>query len=398
MAKPKKKSGAKASRKPVGQKPRKKPVVRKDPLAEYRDAIAADSKATLISLGSEDCKSTVAHWFSTGSLAMDRLLNGRGVPAGKVTEVFGPPHVGKSTWLDHVMATCQKAGGVAALADTDFGRDANYTGRIGVDLGKLQMIEFDDPHDVTVENVIDSINLSVDFWARKHPDVPVVIGFDALGATATIDEMKKKLGATTVVEAEDEDGKGSRKKKENIKPGGAAKVMRQATRQLLTRLAGTKIAVIVVNHEYQMINMGNRPGKKRETYGGDALRHAATIRIEMYPLGWIKRGDGVVVGREVGVTLVKNRLGAPWQKSRFAILPGIGIDNVWDLFTHLSEVGVIAKTSAHSSWSEMILDGEQLKFQGWNGLQAKLGEDPALWPRLVSVYRQVFAPPGVVDA
>ena len=58
-----------------------------------------------------------------------------------------------------------------------------------------------------------------------------------------------------------------------------------------------------------------------------------------------------------------------------------------------------------SGWGAILLDGVEIKFQGWAGLDAKCTADTAkciaegipleqsLYVRLAAVYRQVMAPP-----
>ena len=379
-----KKSRGAPKRSPVVRK--EAPRIKRDPLAEYQDAIERDGHAQIVSLGSEDCTSTVKHWFRTGISALDRLCNGKGIPAGRITELFGKAHVGKSTILDHIMAICQRpvadggSGGVAILADTESARDVRYTTRIGVDTKTLQLIEFDRGA-LTVENVLDKIKFTADFWISKYPDVPVVIGFDALGGTPTQEETDKKLGA---VVKEDQ---------EHTKPGGAAKILRQACRQLVGTLAGSKVAVIICNHEYEQI-MKFGFGKKRETYGGEAIRLAATYRIELFNLGAIKAGEATLASR-VGARLVKNRLGKPWGQTSFALIPGIGVDNSWDLYEGLRDRGIIVTSG---SWAAVNVDGQEYKFQGWQGFQRKCTEDLTLFPKLASVYQAFLDKLEVPDA
>src|SRR5437763_1006813 len=51
----------------------------------------------------------------TGSLSLDIALGGRGVPKGRVIEIYGPESSGKTTLTLHIIASSQKAGGVAAF-------------------------------------------------------------------------------------------------------------------------------------------------------------------------------------------------------------------------------------------------------------------------------------------
>src|SRR5690349_23771639 len=48
--------------------------------------------------------------IATGSLSLDIALGGKGIPRGRVVEVFGPESSGKTTLTLHVIANAQKAG------------------------------------------------------------------------------------------------------------------------------------------------------------------------------------------------------------------------------------------------------------------------------------------------
>ena len=62
--------------------------------------------------------------ISTGSLSLDLALGGRGIPRGRITEIFGPESSGKTTLCLHVIANAQKAGGVCAFIDAEHAFDA----------------------------------------------------------------------------------------------------------------------------------------------------------------------------------------------------------------------------------------------------------------------------------
>lgn len=345
------------------------PKIFKDVLREYEAAMTKDGLVEVLTLADEGCLSNVPLHISTQSVELDRLLNGQGIPCGRCTEIFGPPHIGKSTLLDHMFASVQKIGGVGILIDSEAARDRNYSRSIGVDTKRLKYLKFgrDELH---VENILTKILETVEFWTANSPDVPIVIGWDALGGTATRDELEGRL-------------------EKNERPAMAAKVLRTACRQLPGKLGNTKIALVVCNHEYENIKMGfmaSKVGKKRETYGGEAIRHLSTIRLQLFPAGWIKRADGAILGFEVGAKLVKNRLGVPWGEVRVALLAGIGIDNVWSVYQRLTEAKLI---TVAGGWAAINLDGKVIKFQGWSGLAAKCQEDATLFPRLVSVYQSL---------
>src|SRR5258708_25146801 len=70
----------------------------------------------------------------TGALSLDIALGGRGLPRGRVIEIFGPEASGKTTVSLHCVANTQKQGGVAAFIDAEHALDPGWAKRIGVDL------------------------------------------------------------------------------------------------------------------------------------------------------------------------------------------------------------------------------------------------------------------------
>src|SRR3982751_6082509 len=73
----------------------------------------------------------------TGALSLDVALGVGGVPRGRVIEIYGPESSGKTTLALHIVSEAQKAGGVAAYIDAEHAMDADYAGRLGVDIAQL---------------------------------------------------------------------------------------------------------------------------------------------------------------------------------------------------------------------------------------------------------------------
>src|SRR6266550_1547100 len=73
----------------------------------------------------------------TGALSLDLALGGRGLPRGRVIEIFGPESSGKTSLALHAVANAQRQGGVAAFIDVEHALDAGWAKRLGVDLESL---------------------------------------------------------------------------------------------------------------------------------------------------------------------------------------------------------------------------------------------------------------------
>src|SRR6266481_442946 len=73
----------------------------------------------------------------SGALSLDIALGGRGLPRGRIIEIFGPESSGKTTVALHAVANAQRQGGVAAYIDAEHALDPSWAKRIGVDLEGL---------------------------------------------------------------------------------------------------------------------------------------------------------------------------------------------------------------------------------------------------------------------
>ena len=68
--------------------------------------------------------------ISTGCLSLDLALGGRGIPRGRIVEIYGPESSGKTTLALTVAANAQKTGGVAAFIDAEHALDPTWARRL----------------------------------------------------------------------------------------------------------------------------------------------------------------------------------------------------------------------------------------------------------------------------
>src|SRR5437667_4349009 len=68
----------------------------------------------------------------TGALSLDVSFGVRGLPRGRVTEIYGPESSGKTTLALHVIAEAQRLGGIAAFIGPEHALAPLYAKRLGV--------------------------------------------------------------------------------------------------------------------------------------------------------------------------------------------------------------------------------------------------------------------------
>lgn len=373
-----KKKGTKAAR---SKAKKTKPKV--DSGVAFNQALSQKGFVQLLKFSDDDCLAHLKGCVSTGSIALDELLGNKGIPFGRITEIYGNWHIGKTTLLNQLFAQVQRLGGWACVFDTETAMSEGYTVGLGVDPERLSYAQFAAGQG-SLENVCLTILNSVRWWREHDPNRMVLLGLDSLGGTPTAQELRAPLSS------EESDAGGSTKKKAK-QPGMAARVMHAFRRQIPQELGNSNIGLVIINHEYQSWAMGKT---KRETFGGEAMRAAASIRIKLFSVGHYFERSGVTIGREIEADLVKDKIfGKTGGKARFALLNNVGIDNTWTVFQELKRRGVIVQVPG-AGWCAMNLDGEDLKFQGWNGFQkicnkAVVEGQPSYFDRFVSVYQQV---------
>src|SRR5882762_3900603 len=88
-------------------------------------------KGSIMQLGNENVADVPG--ISTGALSLDIALGGRGLPRGRIIEIFGPESSGKTTVALHAVANAQRQGGVAAFIDAEHALVPGWAERVGVD-------------------------------------------------------------------------------------------------------------------------------------------------------------------------------------------------------------------------------------------------------------------------
>ena len=178
----------------------------------------------------------------TGSLSLDLALGGRGIPRGRVSEVFGPEASGKTSLCLHIIANAQKAGGIAAFVDAEHALDVTWARKLGVNLDSLLVSQ-----PGSGEEALEITELLVRSGAV---DVIVV---DSVAALVPQAELEGRMGEHQVALQ--------------------ARLMSQALRKLTGAISKSRTAVIFVNQIRMRI--GVMFGNPETTPGGRALRFYA---------------------------------------------------------------------------------------------------------------------------
>src|SRR5256714_5189223 len=226
-------------------------------------------KGAIMRLGEREVADVLA--ISTTSLSLDAAIGIGGIPRGRVIEIFGPEASGKTTLALHIVAEAQKVGGIAAYIDSEHAMDAEYAGKLGVNVDELLISQPD-----SGEQALEITEALV-----RSAGVDVIV-IDSVAALVPRAELDGEMGDSL--------------------PGLHARLMSQALRKLTAVVASTNTSLIFINQIREKI--GVMFGSPETTTGGRALKFYASLRLDIRRIGAIKDGDRVV-GNRTKVKVVK---------------------------------------------------------------------------------------------
>lgn len=330
-------------------------------------------KGTIMRLG--DKQMVEVDVISSGSLGLDVALGCNGYPKGRIIEIYGPESSGKTTLAIHAVAECQKKGGIAAIIDAEHAFDRFYAEALGVDVNNLLISQPD--------NGEQALEIAENLIRSGAVDILVV---DSVAALVPRSEIEGEMGDSKV--------------------GLHARLMSQAMRKLTASIGRTGCCCIFINQLREKI--GVMFGNPETTTGGNALKFYASVRLDIRKSGAsVKDKEGNLIGNQVKVKVVKNKLAPPFRIAEFEITFGEGINKSGEIVDLGAQFELIQKSGAWYSYNgakiaqgrdaakQFLLDNPEMALEIETKIKEKIANGAGALPTKMTAAKAAAA--GLID-
>lgn len=245
----------------------------------------------------------------TGSIGLNKALGIGGIPRGRIIEIFGNESSGKTTLSLHIIAEAQKQGLLCSFIDAEQSLSLKYARQLGVNTDNLL---------ISVPNSGEEA-LDIAETLVKSKEVGLIV-VDSVAALTPQAEIDGDMGAKHI--------------------GLQARLMSQGLRKLTAIASKANTAIIFINQIRMTI--GQSWGIPETTPGGIALKFYTTVRIKVYRSAKLKNGEEIV-GNRIKVSIVKNKISAPFKTVEYDIIFGEGISKISEVLSMGLESNIITK-------------------------------------------------------
>ncbi len=307
-------------------------------------------------LTEEPKKKIIKDAVSTGSTLLNLAISGGilregGIPGGNIVEIYGPPSVGKTSFLVETAGNAQRKGGDTRFDDPE--------GRLNKEYSEIFGYEFEDKNyhrPDTVNEMFDNIWN----WKTKSNKFINVSCADSLAALSTEMEMK------------DTDAMGMKR----------AKDFSERLRKTCRVIANNNWLILCSNQERMTKGAGTT------TSGGKGVPYYASLRLRIthdYPTFQITRTKTingkkitVVIGIRSKIVVKKSSIDKPFRECYISNLFDYGFDDIRENLIFLRDYSKDEKYTFENR--EFSTIGPAIQFVEDNNLEENIRQDTIeLW-------------------
>lgn len=279
--------------------------------AAVNKKLGRESAAVRISEGAVE--SDVRNVIPTGISVFDNYLCATlgGLPCGRVTEIYGPEGVGKTSFVEQALAGAQRLGGVAIYNDDEKSFDSDRVKAFGLDPDNCLILQ---PH--SAEESLAGMVVALNALPDDGP--PGLLVWDSIAASVPQRELDGEIGDANI--------------------GVKARLMSQGLRALVPLAVRKQVALLFVNQI--RMKLGLVFGNPETTTGGEMLKYSVSLKVRIGAGKPLKIGKDTVA-KDAPFRVYKSRFSPPGLKTDIRLHFGRGWDEVWSTINFAKDQGLI---------------------------------------------------------
>jgi len=283
---------------------------------ELKKILRSKYPKSLLDFENPDSNNVNTIYVSTKLANLDWVL-GRGVPLGRIIEIYGPPSSGKTSICLQIAKSFSELEKPVVYIDAEHALDLDY----------IKVFKLDSELFIQPSYGEEALNI-----VRESIGKAGLIIVDSVASLVPKAEIEGNIGEANI--------------------GLQARLISQALRVLTPELGKSETALIFINQTRSSIGTYGNP---EVTPGGNALKFYSSIRLAVKRKELIAGDESDYKGFELEVKSVKNKMAMPYRKASLILFPKEGFDEIYSLFFGALELGIIQREG-----NSYYFEGEKL--------------------------------------
>lgn len=262
---------------------------------------------TIAEVGDND-ERAIVEGVSTNCYSLDRVFGEiKGMPRGRIIDIYGDPSGGKTTLAMYLVAQIQKNGGKAAWLDAEYAFVSEYAIKVGINTKELLLCQ---PR--TGEEALDIVETLV-----KTGEMDIIV-IDSTAALVPEKELEGEISDSSIAMQ--------------------ARLLSKGLRMITGVASRSKTVIVFISQIRDKI--GSFVGPTTDSTGGRALKFYSSVRLKVDKIKTHK-SEEAVIGNRLKIEATKNKVGLPFRVAELDLFFGKGIDVVGDLLDVAVSKGLI---------------------------------------------------------
>ncbi len=312
---------------------------------------ASDLLDDLVAVIGENAKaSSIAGWLDTQLPELNEAISGdmkKGIPQGRLVEIFGGTSSGKTHIATVIMSSTQKQGGIAFFADHERSFEPAFAEHLGLDLDPAV---FKHLKPRTFEDSMELFKKALPMIRNKGFTKPIIWVFDSVAAMVPRSKLQNDKGEIR----ENADF--------NMRDKLQLAVCCAQNYPILKMMAEDyNCAVILLNQT--RVDPSVLYGDGVTTPGGKAPEFYADVRVALSRKD-IKDAKRELIGFETKAKVIKNKIARPFREATWTIkfdeVMGVKVDAIASNLSFAIRRGLIEVSGSWVHWEGKKMRASQI--------------------------------------